>query len=290
MNPSSAVRLGLISLDYPSWREVIAAAQHWGLPLVELYVDVSVTEDDLDEVRSALATSGVSVSSVSSLAKLSQAEDDLDDQLTLVRRSIRLARELDAPFATFMYGGCAGLDRKPALDRFVDRVAPLAEEAAQQAVTPLIENVFSRIPPGDLDEVEWSQTVFERVGELGVALNFDLGNYAVAGQEAVPLAWEQLRRFARSMHVKNVVPYRPEVHGELGQRRELRDHRRGLHVSTPPQDGVVNYAPVFADLAAGHFTGPVLLEPFASGPQREAWIERALRDLARHGIGPGSVT
>lgn len=286
---SSTVDLGLISLDYDSWGDLLAASRAWGLPMVELYVEASITEGDVGEVRRALATSNTRVSSVSSLAKVSQAADgnEVDEHTSLVRRSIRMAAELGAPFATFMYGGCVGLAREQALERFIDRVAPLCAEAKESGVKLLVENVFSRVPPGDLDEVDWSVTVFERLAELDIALNFDVGNYAVSGEEAVPYAWERLRRFARSMHIKNVVPYRPDLHGALGQRRELKDHRRGLHVSVPPSEGVVNYAPVFADLAAGNFDGPVLLEPFASGPQRDTWIKRALVDLTRSGVVEG---
>lgn len=280
----SRVPLGLISLDYGPWQDTLAAARRRRLPLVELYLDVGFTEQDLPAIEHDLAQGDVAISSVSSLARLAQVEDNVADTQALVERCIKSAEQLNAPFVTLMHGGCATLDPEAAMNRFRDRLAPLADLAGTAGVTLLIENVFSRQAPNDLDDVTRSVDAFERLADLGIGLNLDIGNYAVAGEEAVPLAWQRLRGYARSLHLKNVVPHRPDEHGPLGERRELNGVDRGLHVSVPLSAGIVNYIPVLDDLAAGVFDGPVMLEPFAGGTTRDLWVDQTLADLERHGV------
>ena len=283
---TSAVRLGLISLDYGPWRDVVEAAARWGLSLVELYVDISVVEDDLPNVAMTTQSSGVGVSSVSSLARLAQVEDpgELDVQLDLIRRSIDMAEELEAPFATLMHGGCGTLDRDAALERFVQRVDPLVERARVAGVTLLIENVFSRAVPGDFDEFEATAEAFEMLGPRGIGLNLDLGNFAVAGATVEPDAWECLLPHVRSTHLKNVERYDPAVHGDIGERRPLDGRVHGRHISVPIDRGKVDYGPLLDRLARGDLDVPVLLEPFAGGKIRDEWIDMSLDALERHGV------
>lgn len=282
----SSVPLGLISLDYGPWREVVSAARQWGCDLVELYVDVSLVEDDIDDVIDTTTAHGIEVSSVSCLARLAQPEDaeELSAHSELVRRSIRMAAQLRAPFATLMHGGCGSLDRERALERFVDRLQPLLNEAEDYGVTLLVENVFSRAVPGDLDDVDATVAALEILCERNVWLNLDLGNFAVAGARAVPDAWERLIPFARSLHLKSVERYDPRLHGELDGRRPLDGRVHGRHVSVPVDRGLVDYGPVLARLAEGDLQVPVLLEPFAGGVRRDRWIEMSLNALERHGV------
>jgi sugar phosphate isomerase/epimerase len=283
---SSVVDIGLISLDYGHWREVVAAAVQWGLPLVELFVDVSLVEEELDEVVEVTRTTGVRVSSVSSLARLAQpdTEEDLAAHLSLVHRSISMAGSIGAPFVTLMHGGSESLDRPAALERFVERLEEPARRAADVGTTLLIENVFSRMMPGDLDDVAATVEAFSALAPLGVGCNLDLGNFAVAGAVAVPDAWERLAPFTRSVHLKDVEPYVAERHGELGECRPLDGRERGRHLSVPLGEGLVDYRPVLHDLAKGRRDVPVMLEPFAGGDQRDRWIDRTLTVMAEHGV------
>lgn len=283
---SAVVELGLISLDYGRWTEVIGAAQWWNLPLVELFIDVSFVADDLPDVVAASSAAGVRVSSVSSLARLAQPDTDeeLAVHLDLVHRSIAIAGELGSPFVTLMHGGCESLDRHAALERFVTRLEEPSRRADDVGTTLLVENVFSRQMPNDLDDVAASVEAFTALETLGIGCNLDLGNYAVAGAEAVPDAWEQLAPFVRSLHLKNVERYDPSRHGPMGERRSLDDRYRGRHVSVALDEGSIDYTRVLDELAAARRNIPVMLEPFAGGQQRDTWIDRTLTVMARHDV------
>lgn len=283
---SSVVEIGLISLDYGHWRDAVSAAERWGVPLVELFIDVSLVEDEVAEVAEVTRSAGVRVSSVSSLARLAQpdTDEDLAAHLSLVHRSIAIAGTLGAPFVTLMHGGCESLDRPAALERFVERMEEPARRAADVGTTLLVENVFSRMMPGDLDDVTATVETFSALAPLGVGCNLDTGNFAVAGAIAVPDAWERLAPFTRSAHLKDVEPYVPERHGEMGERRPLDGRERGRHVSVPLGEGLIDHAPVLEDLAQGRRSIPVMLEPFAGGGHRDRWIDRTLTVMADHGV------
>lgn len=271
-----AVDLGLITLDYPSWQECVDDVVRRDLASVEAYVDGETTERDVVDLAARCAEHGVSVRTVASLAKLSQAEDDIEDHVALVRSCLRWAAAAGIPNVGFMYGGCAQLNRRDARDRFLRRLEPLAEEARSGGVRLLVENVFSRSPAGDLDTVEHTLGVFEHLDPEAVAINFDVGNFAIAGEEAFPYAYEALRPYIGGVHLKDVARYWEPRHLTTRETRPLLDHARGLFVTEVLGEGSVNIGAFLRALLAWDDRPPLMLEPFCGGSRRADWLDRSL--------------
>jgi sugar phosphate isomerase/epimerase len=218
------------------------------------------------------------------MAKLSQAgDDDVAEHAALVHRSIDLAAAIGAPHATFMYGSNATLDRAAARERFLRRVAPLVEHAESVGVTLLVENVFSRGAPGDLDSIEATAALFDALDSRRVGLNFDPANFAIAGEDASARAYRQLRHLIRYMHLKDVRPP-AEADGPLAERKVLEDHVRGPFVVVPLGEGIVDVAGLVREVADDGRGFVVALEPTAKGAANAAWLDASTVFLARHGI------
>jgi sugar phosphate isomerase/epimerase len=286
MTSPPRLRLGLISLDFSSWRECVDEAAARGLGFAEIYVGPGFGSADADRLAERCAARGVTVSVVSCLAKLSQAEDDLPEQVALIGAAMSAAESIGARNVGFMYGGCARLGRHAARERFAARLAPLAEAARDKGLKLLIENVFSRSPGGDLDSVDEVLELFSRVDTGTVALNFDAGNFAIAGEEAYPYAWAALRGLIGGIHLKDVARYHPGRHGDVAECRPLQDHGRGLFVTEPLGEGSLNCRGLVRALAAWPDCPPVMLEPFCGGERRAAWLDRSLCYLeSAHAVG-----
>jgi sugar phosphate isomerase/epimerase len=277
---------GLVGLDYSDGplEALFAAAQARGCPWIEPYYDVNLTLDDVIRARDLCARHGVRIVSVSSLAKINQAEEDLPAHAALVEASIAAAAALDAPFATFMYGGNQALDREAARERFVRRMRPLIRRAQDAGIMLLLENVFSRQPSGDLDTVEETLAVFRALDSDVMGLNFDAGNYAIGGEEGYPRALFALWPYIRYAHLKDVARYDAALHGPMGGRRALLDHQRGPHLSVPLGQGALNCYGLLRGLASQGFEGVLALEPFAHGAEREHWLDEASAFLTKVGF------
>ena len=284
MSTLQELPLGLISLDYESWTSCLDDAAARGLRLAELYVVDGAPTRDTDAVRSYCDEHGVDVSSVGCLSKLSQAEqgdrDSLEAQTAQIDRCMEIAVALGAPRVAFMYGGSALLSRRDARLRFLDRLAPLADRASRLGLTLLIENVFSRAPSGDLDTVENTIAVFDLLDGLPVRLNFDVGNFAIAGEEAYPYAFEVLRPYIGSIHLKDVARYWAPRHPNADQCRPLVDHQRGLFVTEPLGCGSVNVAGLLRSILNGSDVPPLMLESFSGGARRTRWLDASLKFIA----------
>jgi len=272
---------GLIGLDFPS-DSIYKAASDYHLKWVELFHGINIEEKQVEEVSSILIKKNLQVASISSLVKLNQVEEDLNTQIEFVKKSIKIASELNAPFSSFMYGGNYHLDRLSARDRFMKRMEPLIEDAIKKGVTLLIENVFSRNPPGDIDAAEITFELMEQLDTSYVGLLFDPANYAIGGEEAFPFAYKLLKKHIKYIHFKDAVKYVPSWHGQLGGRRELIDFNRGTHISVPLGKGVVNYEGLLTELTIDSFNGPIALEPFSHGNQCELWLHESLNYLKSH--------
>lgn len=279
--PFAGLPLGLIGLDYDSWTACIDAAAERGLPLVELYLDAATTDANVRAAAEQCRQTGVAVNAVGSLAKLAQAEDDeVAEHRRLIERSIEVAGALGASKVAFMYGGSAVLNRRDARVRFIERVAPLVDRGRSAGVQLLIENVFSRNPAGDLDTVENVLALFDVVDTGVLRLNFDVGNVAVAGDEAYPYAWEAVRPVIGSVHLKDVARFWAGRHRTAEGCRPLLDHRRGLFVTEPLGRGSVNIGALVDDLLDLPQPPPLMLESFSSGVRRERWVDESLRFIA----------
>lgn len=245
---------------------------------------MNLTLDDVATTRVLCARYEVRVVSVSSLAKLNQTEDDLAAHVALVESSITAAAALGAPFATLMYGGNQALERDAARDRLVTRMRPLLRRAEDAGITLLLENVFSRQPPGDLDTLEETIAVFRALAAGNVGLNFDAGNYTIGGEEGYPRAFMALWPYVRYAHLKDIARYDPALHGPMGYRRALLDHRRGPHLSVPAGQGALNTYGLLRGLAANDYKGVLALEPFAQGKEQDQWLDQATAYLANAGF------
>jgi len=284
----SAASFGLISLDFDSAEETITAAAARGLGWAEFYIGPDVSEQDAERLAGALAEHEVRPASISSMARLAQAEEDAEQHLAWVRSSIRVAAALGAPFATFMYGTHPVLNRRQTDERFLGRLEPLIVEAEASDVTLLIENVFSRRHSGDLDDADATLALLERIGSPRVGLNFDPGNFSIGGEEAYPYAYGRLAPFIRYMHLKDVARYTPARDGALEGRRLLDDHARPACIAVPPGAGVLNTNGLLQALQRDGFEGPIALEPTAKGALRESWLTESIAWLRRNGVAFGS--
>ena len=283
------LQLGLISLDFDDVQTLYqtAAAREFGW--VEVYLGVSADESDVESMQSECAEHGIRVVSISSMAKLSQAgEDELPEHAALVRRSIRIAAAVEAPFATFMYGSQPTLDRAAARERFLRRVEPLVELAIDEGVKLLIENVFSREAPGDLDSVEATLDLFERLDTSAAGLNFDPANFAIAGEEGYPRAYRELRHLIRYMHLKDVRPV-ADLKRPLGGRKVLEDHTRGPFLVVPLGEGILAVGDLIREVAEDDRGIVVALEPTARGADREAWLDASCAFLADCGVAATGI-
>lgn len=272
------LELGLISLDFADWALCIKDASRRGLPVIEVHISEAFDPSHQPLLQAELAASGVRPVTIATLAKLAQVDDDeLPDTLQLIRASLDVASAVGAPNICFLYGGSHDLNRHDARFRFMERLAPVRNWAEARGVSILIENVFSRSPSGDLDSVEVTLDLFSLIDDPNVRLLFDPGNYVIGGEEAFPYAFEALRPYIGSVHMKDVARYLPQRHGSLDEMRPLLDHRRGRFVTEPLGQGSLNWKGLLQALYEWPERPPLLLEPFCSGNRRSHWLEESLR-------------
>jgi sugar phosphate isomerase/epimerase len=276
MKEERSIRFGVISLDYPDWRTCIDAAASYGLPLVEIYIDRDFSPRDAENLREHARAKDVDIHSVSCVAKLALAEATLEDELALIDRCMDVASIASAPFVTFMYGGSETLSPWFCQQRFLRRVAPVLSRAERLGLQVLIENVFSRVHGGDLDTADRTLALFAALGRASVGLNFDVGNFAVAGEEAFPYAFEALLPFIRSLHLKDIARYWPSRDEDRLSGRPMLDHSRGLFLSVPLGVGCLNTEGILRRLASMPVQLPVMLEPSCQGPARDEWMRASL--------------
>ncbi len=275
------LEVGLTTLDFKSVEECIDALDSNELPCFELYIRNDFSENDLSFLQQITQDKGIRITSVSTLAKLAQAEEDIDNHLNLINLSFQVALSLGVNNIGFMYGGSARLNRFDCQERFVSRITPLIQRAESSGITILIENVFSRSPSGDLDSVEVVAELFDHLKSNFIKLNFDVGNFAIAGEESFPYAFEYLKEIIGGIHLKDVSRYRRSRHGYPPNSEVLSDYKRGLFISEPLGEGILNSAGLLSSLTSWKDCPPIILEFHCSGDARKHLLSSNLNYIHR---------
>jgi sugar phosphate isomerase/epimerase len=275
------LQLGLTSLDFGSVEECVDALDSNKLACFELYVGNDFEEDALSFLKQITQDRGIKISCVSTLAKLAQAESDIDAHLNLIDLSFKVAKSLGVNKIGFMYGGSARLNRFESRKRFISRITPFLQKAESSGITILIENVFSRSPSGDLDSVEVVAELFDSLDSEAIKLNFDVGNFAIAGVEAYPYAFESLKNIIGGIHLKDVSHYRAARHGDIPISEVLLDYKRGLFIPEALGEGILNSAGLIESLLTWEDCPPVILEFHCNGESRSNLLSSNLNYIYR---------
>jgi L-ribulose-5-phosphate 3-epimerase len=178
-------------------------------------------------------------------------------RLNFYRRCLKLAHALGAELISIWSGPMEpGDDPKAAMDRLVERLPKLLDEAAETGVAVCFEP-----EPGHLvDSHARYRELRSRLGREDLKTTIDIGHLIVTEPGA---PHDHLAEFAPSL--RNV---------------QVDDARRGVHEHLEPGAGEIDFAPVFRELRRLNYAGPVALELSRDSHRAAEVAERACRKLA----------
>jgi L-ribulose-5-phosphate 3-epimerase len=168
---------------------------------------------------------------------LARDPGDAIRRLNFYRRCLKMARTLGAELISIWSGPMeAGDDPQAAMDRLVERLPKLLDEAQEVGVAVCFEP-----EPGHLvDGHARYRELRKRLDRDELKTTIDVGHLIVTEPGA---PHDHLAEFASSL--RNV---------------QVDDARRGVHEHLVPGAGEIDFAPVFRELRRLNYAGPVALE------------------------------
>lgn len=296
---TQAVRIGINSVEYRSLplEEAMRNLQRHGVRLVELIARKNVSKETVPQTRALLDKYGIRAHSVSAFTKLNEVvHERVGETQDLIGESLEIAAMLEAPFSLTYFGANALLDDEEAVARYVEFVRPCIRKAEETGVTLLVDNLFDIVPLEILatfrgryrsSDVTRSargcRRLLESIDSPWFQYNYDPGNFLCAGEEPYPYAYDVLKDFIRSIHLKDAVKYDRDLHGDpddLFLQRDL----RGDFMCVPIGAGAVNYDALLGRLRADGYQGSLILEPHTGDGRLDAALRDSLEYLAGHGF------
>jgi sugar phosphate isomerase/epimerase len=296
-----------IGINSVEWRgstleQVLQNLQRHGVQLVELVARKNVTKEGVAEAKALLAEYKIRPNAVSAYTKLNEVvHERVAETQELICESLETAAALGAPFTQTYFGANAFLDDEEAIARYAQLVKPCVRKAEETGVTLLIDNLFDAVPeeiPSTFRQRYRSSDVtrsangcrqlLETVNSPWFQLNYDPGNFLCSGEEPYPYAYDVLKDFIRSIHLKDMVKYDENLHGDPGDLYLQRD-LRGDFMCVAIGAGAVNYDALLKRLSTDGYQGSFILEPHTGARRLEAAIKDSLDYLASHGY-TGHVT
>jgi sugar phosphate isomerase/epimerase len=218
------------------------------------HVSRDADDAEIQRVKDLLAKNGLTAVSLSGHSDLVS-----DEGVKEFRKALDLARKLGITKITTSTGGHAdtssgSLDEQRAA--FLERIGPLADEAAQDGIDICLETHGGLLATGEM-----SKALIEQIGRPNIGINYDPGNVIHYGdtrpEEDLPKAVDTVTH----MHVKD----------QIG----------GVGVWNFPQVGTgeVDFAALFKTLDEAGFNGPCSVEIEFTG---EPWppLDEVNRQMA----------
>jgi sugar phosphate isomerase/epimerase len=260
-----ASRLTGLTNTYHSYslEEALAGIAKAGFKSVELTSVPGWTEhvrrdagpEELGRLKDLLAQHGLTAVSLA-------AHSDLvtDAGVIEFRKGLKIAKTLGIPYVTTSTGGhdassAGSLEEQR--NAFLQRIRPLADEAAEMGITICLETHGGLLANGAI-----ASKLVQDIGKPNVGINYDPGNVVFYGG------------VRPEQDIVNAAPYVRHMH--------CKDQKGGPGIWNFPAvgSGEIDFAPIFAALDKAGFTGPVSVEIEFQG---EPWppladVDKAVAD------------
>jgi sugar phosphate isomerase/epimerase len=218
----------------------------WGVNVLDL------TDEQLEESASILATHNLEVSSIGSPLGKINIDDDFDAHLVRAERALAVADRLNAPFIR-IFSFFLRPDQAPERhrDEVLRRMAALTERAAPTGVVLLHENekeIYGDTPERVLD-------IVESIGSPTLRLAWDPANYVQVGVSPFTDGYAMLRPYTDYIQIKDALLATGEVVPAGEGDGELRETVRAL--AADGFDGFFSKEPHLGSFTAfGALSGP----------------------------------
>jgi sugar phosphate isomerase/epimerase len=164
---------------------------------------LDLTDEELDEVRSAVSARGISVSSIGSPIGKVPITDPFGQHLERFRRALHVASVMQAPYVrVFSFFIPQGRDPSFYREEVLERVGALAEEAGSAGVTLLHENekeIYGDVPDRCVD-------LLTGVDSPALRAAWDAANYVQCGvRYPFTEGFDPMRSYIEYVHVKDAL-------------------------------------------------------------------------------------
>ncbi len=224
--------LALNGYDFKGWKpdDTATFLRELGVKFFELQHDMEAAPPR--EYALALAQQGIALSGVYTSSKYALNGDDTPTTcLRIIDECIHLAAEFGAPNVLIYLGVSTKRGTTEAIEYVAELLGPVLEKASKSGLSLAVENLFD-IKSNDpqrqdvVRTVESLHALFAKVDAPNFGLNFDACNFYIAGIEAWPDAYMQLKDHIKYVHLKNATklvdkngprwPFGPVVHDDVG--------------------------------------------------------------------------
>lgn len=242
---------------------LVAAAGAAGATGVELWHPMNTSAIGVDRTLDVILSAGLDFVCVTSQIELYSPGHSDDAQRDLLD-TIELAARAGAPFVNAYFGFAQQRDDPRAVKEYVRALQPCLARASELGVVILLENEFNAFGwdpcQSDLSrDPERLVAVFDAVDSPSFGMTFDPTNFAFAGIEPYPHAYELLADVIRYVHVKNGYAIGPTQSVLTGWRR-FTDYDNA-YTTCPLDHGIVDWPALLARLQSDGYDGYLCIEP-----------------------------
>ncbi len=258
------IKIAIMGTDYPrlSLPALLEKVKGFGVDYVELVLHRNIEKKDVSHAQELLERYGIAVSGIASFSSLNATNttQEIRDCQNLIINSIEIAKELEAKFVITYFGSNTSRSKTEAISQYCMHIQPCLEAAKANDIIIALENEFSR------DESDLTRTakgcleIIKKANSPNFKLNFDLGNFQVAGEEAFPYAYRILKKYIAYIHVKNVVKYEESLYG-IEVKTKLQRDLSGDYICGPLSEGAINCEAFLTQLKKDNYSGFLSIEP-----------------------------
>lgn len=203
--------------SYLPWNERIPHLKNkFGFENLEISFNSIPDENTLSQVQALLKRGKIGVASCHHWFHFfkSVSPGYKQDMERIFMRNIEWTRQLGADKLVWYTGENESLHGEPAVVELLVRLKPLLRHAEKHGIHLLLETEFSVNALDVGAHVELLKKMMSEADTPFLGINYDPANLYIAGEEAFPYAYDELKPWIQHVHLKDVALFNPLIHNE----------------------------------------------------------------------------
>lgn len=267
-------------LQWPQWMPHL---KQYGFHYMEVASHNMRDDNQIRLISEMLILNNITVSAISDWFPFFEPNDTdgIKCAQNRLMKDLEYARMMGTDKIIWYTGSNHQLNDVAATDELLKRLKPVLKYAEKYGITFLLETEFAKSGSDPATSVALLKQVLSKANTPYLAVNFDAANLYVAGEEAFPHAYQELKPWIKYIHLKDVRELVSGVYSEEDMKGGLQWGKRKC-VCCPLGEGAVNMSGLLKAVKDDGYDGYLSIELHMKPQYQDETLKAALGFLKTH--------
>lgn len=266
-------------LEWPTWMKHL---KEYGFDNMEISINNCRENKYLDELVQLTKQNKINVTAVNDWFHFFSPNDakGIENGQKRLIEDLEFTKLIGSDKLIWYTGKNNKFTGEEAVNELLKRLEPVLRRAEELNIALLLETEFVKDGFDPAASIQSMKKLFTLADTPYLACNFDAANIYVAGEEAFPYAYEELKPWIKYIHLKDIRVLVGEVHTLSDRKGNLQEGAINA-TCCALGEGAINFSGIFDALKTDNYSGYFSMELHMKNKYQDETLKRSLEFLKR---------